>query len=647
MPTIPHIENDIENLNYFRSLAVKASNNAVQFRIVERFLCEVERWLLKPTVPLFDVTRIKESIQTLKTATHDCLPSLLSDAEFQLRQEVHLWERSIEEKDKGIETYNFRRFCDSSSESLESEIFVALASFYKNRPYSHSSQSKFDLVITRLFTDVDGRGHRLLMFNAKEIARNVELALGEAHSQEDKADRFLDNAGAVAAIHSFITEAQGLDDFESLIKCRLFDRFREFKQELGEQFFEPTVIAAAVQCNVVFANAFNEMLEAANENLSESLTSDIDIPSALHDPSPQAQAHLNEALREFFNFEPSGHRADSGRETEHIWELLSLVSEKAEAESEKSNSLDNRPKGKFDVTRSAKDRLMPFLETLTKPEPDAALLLGQLNRAKSLQNLNLSDFLYWEDNSADMRSRKILGLILWSEEFLQNELGYSEVLTPTAQHEVLSLIQKSEEFATALRSDINEADEIPKSRLLVVLNALLESRLRLEGAIVRFTNRNLSQNLSGASSERSTRNSGKNRHASPRPHSSARWLLWLLLIAVLAAAAFYFYPRDNSGVLSGANATERIDLNRLADHESISNAYGRGTTMFVTANDSWTKLPTEKQKAILQSLLDYPGITHYESVVLRDSAGHIVGNISAYGVYVLDQAKQEGPKKSN
>src|SRR5258708_730894 len=129
MPTIPHVENDTEKINHFRSLAVKASNNAVQFRIVERFLCEVERWLLKPTGPIFDVSRIKESIQTLKGAISDSSPSFLSDAEFQLHRQFHLWEKSIEEKDKDVETYNFRRFCDSSAEPLENEIFVALASF--------------------------------------------------------------------------------------------------------------------------------------------------------------------------------------------------------------------------------------------------------------------------------------------------------------------------------------------------------------------------------------------------------------------------------------------------------------------------------------------------------------------------------------
>jgi hypothetical protein len=639
MTTIPLIENDTEKQSYYRSLAVGASNDAVRFRIVERFLCEVERWLLKPSGPVFDVSRVKQAIGMLKTATGDDSPSALSEAESHLDWEFQLWQRAIEEKDRSIETYNFRRFCDSSAEPLDKEIYVSLASFYRSRPYSHSSQSKFDLVVTRLFIDVDGRGRRTLRFNSKDIARNAEAMLGPVNPAIDAADRFLDNAGAIAAIHSFIAEAQALADFESLIECKLFDRYREFKQELREQLFEPAVIAAAVQCNVVFANAFNEMLEAANESLSESLTSDIDIPAALHDPSPEAQTHLSDALKEFFDL---GNEAPvmSGRSgSDHIWELLSLAREKAESAAQSGDSR----KAEFDVSRSARERLMPFLETLTKQEPDAALLLSQLNRSRSLQNVRLADFLYAEDHSADMRSRRILGLILWSEEFLQYELGSSESLTPTAQHEVLSLIQKSEEFATALRREINEADDAAKSRLLSVQNALLESQLRLEGAIVKFTNRNLTQGSDVRLSERVTRDIAMSKKDSGRK-SSARWLLWFLLIAALLAAAYYFYPHEDLNILPAATNTEKIDVNRLPNHESVSSAYGRGNTLFVTAGDAWLKLPADEKKKALKNFLDYQGASKYESVVIRDAGGHLLGNISAYGVYVPEDAKPESNK---
>jgi len=161
--------------------------------------------------------------------------------------------------------------------------------------------------------------------------------------------------------------------------------------------------------------------------------------------------------------------------------------------------------------------------------------------------LNLGDFLYSESYAPDMRSRRILGLILWLEEFVQNELTSQKILTPTGQQEALSLIQKSEELATNLRSEIQAADDTAKGRLLMVLNALLESRLRLEGAIVRFTNRNLSEKLPEVKrpvkpvrSTRIERPVSMTESVDPETVSGSKWLLWLLLIAVLVGTGYYF-----------------------------------------------------------------------------------------------------------
>jgi len=649
MPAIQEVDTDSEKGNYFRGLAVKASNDAIRYRIVERFLSEVERWLLKSSTPIFDVILIKENIKVLRSLPSD-LGESLAQAKIELNEEFEKWERSIVEKDRCIETYNFRRFCDSTVEPLDNEIYVALASFYKDLAYSHSNLSKFDLMVTRLYTDVDRTGRRFLRFNPQEIASHIEQTFGPPCS-EDGSQQFLDTPGAVAAIQSFIAEAQGLDDFESLIECRLFDRFREFKQELREQFFEPSVVAAAIQCNVVFANAFNEMLEAANESLSEILTSDLDIASALHDPSPETQSHLSDLLHEFFDLAPENAHLREGKVSEHLRHLLSLAGEKGE---QHADPLTESPNIEFDSSRSARERLWPLLETLSKPEPDASMLLGQIGRTKSLQNLNLSDFLYFEDHSPDPRSRRILGLILWTEEFRENELGLSTTLTPTAQHEVLSLIQKSEEFAAVLKADINAASEVTRSRLLVVQNSLLESRLRLEGAIVKFTSRNLSPSRETAVKEPETKvfQEPAPKHKADRPRrrkkrSFGRWLIWVLL-AALAAAAYFLYPKYESGIPTDSSVTERIDINRLADHDLILNAYGRSNTMFVTARETWLKLPAEKQKESLKNLLEYHGVTKYENVVLRDASGHLLGNISPNGIYAPGETEStESNTKSN
>src|SRR5262245_12261417 len=108
MSAIPQINPDSEKHEYFCAVAAKAGAGAIHYRIVERFLCEVERWLLRPAAPIFDVDPIKEAIRTLKSPSTNVYS--LEDAENLLKEEFQKWDTIIEEKDRNIETYNFRRF---------------------------------------------------------------------------------------------------------------------------------------------------------------------------------------------------------------------------------------------------------------------------------------------------------------------------------------------------------------------------------------------------------------------------------------------------------------------------------------------------------------------------------------------------------
>jgi hypothetical protein len=268
-------------------------------------------------------------------------------------------------------------------------------------------------------------------------------------------------------------------------------------------------------------------------------------------------------------------------------------------------------------------------------------LLAQLNRSRHLRELNLSHFLYAENYAPDMRSRRILGLILWLEEFGQHELTTQQTLTPTGQQEVLTLIQKSEELAMNLRAEIQASDDTARPRLLIVLNALLESRLRLEGAIVKFTSRNISQNRSEGERREETRIEAAASVAETKPQRSSNWswLLWLLIIALLAAAAFYFYPSADREPGTGTSVTVKIDANSLPGHEWILSAYKRDNTMFVTADQAWLQMPSDKQKESLKALMESSGEPPVDSVVIRDRAGHLLGNASVYGIYVPQESK--------
>src|SRR5215207_9806198 len=132
------------------------SEEAIDLRIVEKFFSEVERRLLKDSSPVFDIEPIKISLQTLKTLTEETPLTDVWQVEFNLKQEFQYWRNLLTERDDKIETYHFRRFCDSSEAPLDSLIFSSLTRFYRQRPHTPLSQSKFDLTVTRLFTKERG-----------------------------------------------------------------------------------------------------------------------------------------------------------------------------------------------------------------------------------------------------------------------------------------------------------------------------------------------------------------------------------------------------------------------------------------------------------------------------------------------------------
>lgn len=479
MSTIAEAALSDQKLTEIDELVRRSGTEAVRLRVVERFLSEVERRMMKVSPVVFDVERVKTALQILKSIVPEDGEDVCLEAEFRLEQEFHLWRSLTVDRDSKIETYHFRRFCDAAREPLDDEVFIALALFYRGLPFTPASQSKFDLAVSRLFTGPRDGDRRAVKFKRQEIADRLSGLFNSSTFGERTEEVF----AAIGQIGQFIGEASAFSDIEELIESKIFDRYRAFKRELGDLFFEPDVIAIAIECNVAVGNAFQDLLDAADGNLSECLTQDVDLAGVLHDPAPGAREHVNDVLAEFFDIKPEG---GTIREDSDLAFLRQLLAHSGSSRSSRGDNADNHKN-----VVSAKDRLAPFLKTLTDPNPDADILRQQIAELESLQNFDPSQFLYLQDRTPDLLSRRILGLILWSASFRENELKIRRELPESVQREAMALLQKSEELAEQLRLEVTQEDDTEQKRHLSVLNKLLDSRLNLERAIVRFTNRNL------------------------------------------------------------------------------------------------------------------------------------------------------------
>src|SRR3954468_9584976 len=227
MSTTTDIGLSTEKLEEIAELAKSTGERAVNLRVVERFLSEVERRLLKTTPQVFDIERIRTALQILKTFSEQDEIDEVLVAEFRLDQEFHLWRELIIERDRRIETYHFRRLCDSAPFPLDDEIFVVLAKFYRELDLTPATQSKFDLCITRLFSRSVSNGRRELRSLRSDNIKRLESMLREG-------DFSVAESGigdVVTAIDGFIDEALDFRVFEDLVKANIFDRYREFKKD--------------------------------------------------------------------------------------------------------------------------------------------------------------------------------------------------------------------------------------------------------------------------------------------------------------------------------------------------------------------------------------------------------------------------------
>jgi len=622
-----------EKLQEVAELVKRASDEAVQLRVVERFLSEVERRLLKTTPQIFDIQRVRTGLQILKTLSQDDDIDECIEAEFRLDQEFHLWRELIVTRDQKIETYHFRRLCDSTPYPLDDEIFIALAKFYRGLDLTSATQSKFDLSITRLFSRAVAGGRREL----RSLRSDNVKRLKNLFPDNELLFTSTDISDAVASIDRFIDEVLNFGVFEDMVKSNVFERYRVFKRELGSLFFQPEVLAAAVECNVAVGNVFDNLLRSADEQLSSRLTVDVDLAGALQDPSPETRSHINELFRVFFG-ESSMDSVPVGSDVDYLSKLLSMSANRSEA---RSHSVDDASQ-----SSSAQGRLAPFLRTLTEARPDSDLLLKQMHRSESLRSFDLNDFLYSADGNPDVVTRRALGLVLWSLEFRENDLKQSRELTEQIQREATSLLFKSEQLASELQHAVEVSDELNESRLRAVLNALLDSRLKLERGIVRFTNRKIA-----ALAETGPVKSETVQHAAVRPTASksafGRWVIITLVAVAVAAGIFFFMQRQFGSLMGTATNVGEIDIRTLPQNEFMKSAYRHDRTLFITAKDSWTQRTVDERRDTIDRILEKAGFK-FQTVVVMSESGGVLDNVSREGVFQSNgQAVTLGTQPSN
>lgn len=254
----------IDEAEFFRQ---RAMEEVAFLQTVELVFGGIEREQIKIVPKAYDDLEVKKILHSFLQISPAEQPQEHAAAQFQLVQETENLHSSLAARDKHIMTAHLRRYCETSRPLLGSRALIALARFYRNSTYSEQVRSKFDLVLTRLFSKEAG-SDRQMVFSRDELAAHIRELYAEWSSVPMYATEENDAQIAQTArqFDDFIREADEAQTFDQLINSNFYNRLRLFKESTNEDFYAPSVAAVGIEANIRVGNRYVELLNKEKES---------------------------------------------------------------------------------------------------------------------------------------------------------------------------------------------------------------------------------------------------------------------------------------------------------------------------------------------------------------------------------------------
>jgi hypothetical protein len=257
----------VSEKEYFRK---RAMDEVTGLQMVDHVLSGVEREQMKLVPKPYDDLPVKLALHDFLQVAHETSSTEHAQAEFRLMQETENWCSALSHRDKHISIAHLRRHCETSRPALSSQALIALARFYRNSPYTEPVRSKFELVVTRLFSREENPDQRELLLSREEMIQQLKELYADwssiqLYSADEEDSEILIS---VLKFEDFISEALDTDSFEVLIANDFFNRLRLFKQNCNENFFAPLVTVSAIEANIRIGNRYLELLNQEREKFN-------------------------------------------------------------------------------------------------------------------------------------------------------------------------------------------------------------------------------------------------------------------------------------------------------------------------------------------------------------------------------------------
>jgi len=254
------------NKEFFKK---RAMTEVSSLQIVEHIITGVEREYLKILPHTYDDFKAKKALNNFLQIPDGVNTEEHAEAEFELLQQTEAWCSALAERDKNVPVSALRQFCENTKPALSSQALLAAARFYRNLPYSEGVRSKFDFVITRLFSRANESEQRVALFSRDETLNHIKKLYAEWSSVPLYATNDDDTDVVMAALSfdDLAIESENAATFDQLIQTNFFGRLREFKESISELFFAPSVTAAAIDANVRIGNSYVKLISFEREKM--------------------------------------------------------------------------------------------------------------------------------------------------------------------------------------------------------------------------------------------------------------------------------------------------------------------------------------------------------------------------------------------
>jgi hypothetical protein len=249
--------------DFYRRRATEEVNS---LQIVEHIVTAIEREQMKMIPKPYDDIAVSMALHDFLKVAEQLQANEHAQAEFKLLQETESWYSALSHRDKHISIGDLRRYCENTKPALSGQALISLARFYRNSPFSETVRSKFDVVVTRLLTKEQPDNTREMLLDRDGFMKQLAGLYADWSSIPlYDSDNDSDVLIGVLKLEDFIHEATESRTFEDLIKNDFFNRVRLFKESMGEKFFSPILVSAAVECNVVIGNKYVELINQERE----------------------------------------------------------------------------------------------------------------------------------------------------------------------------------------------------------------------------------------------------------------------------------------------------------------------------------------------------------------------------------------------